>query len=81
MSRPVQINSFDANIPFYPLYLKFASEFFHIENVPDGMSFFSVVCDNPALHANAIYGKLRKIKKKPKGDLEFGRKSFHGIDD
>ena len=73
--------SLRTDIHLYPLYLKWASDFFRCGNADEGKRFFKLVCSKPHDIEYKVYQKLWRIKSGvPQGDPEFGRKTFHDRD-
>ena len=78
-SMTAQASSFRHDVHLHPLYLKWAAENFREGNVSQGMSFFKAACGTPPMLEHKVYEKMWKVKGRPEGDPEFGRKSFHGL--
>lgn len=71
--------SLRTDIHLLPLYLKWASDFFRNENEKEGNLFFKYVCHIPREAEHKVYKQMWKIKGRPEGDPEFGRKTFHNL--
>ena len=70
--------SLRTDIHLNQLYLKWASDFFRSGNAEEGKSFFRFASRrSPCETECKVYKQMWKIKNRPEGDPELGRKTFH----
>jgi hypothetical protein len=68
--------TFRSDAHLYPLYLKLAVDNFRKANTTEAMIIFGAACHKPKELEFKVYRQMWKLKGRPEGDPEFGKKCF-----